>query len=59
MNYKLLTGFAAGVLLPEYGAIFQECSLEELKWIMDSFRLENCEVNQPYFEILKKRIMQK
>lgn len=55
MNYKLLTGFAAGVLQPEYGAVFAGCTAKELEQIMRSFRLENCTVNAPYLAVLKKR----
>ena len=55
MNYQLLTGFAAGVLQPEYGAVFAGCTAKELEQIMRSFRLENCTVKAPYLAVLKKR----
>ncbi len=56
VNYALLTGFSAGVLQPEYAALFEGCQAEDIKEIMKSFALENCIVNEPYIGILKKRL---
>lgn len=56
MNYALLTGFAAGVLQPEYAAVFGNDSPDDICRIMKSFSLENCIVNEPYLEVLKKRL---
>ena len=58
VNYALLTGFSAGVLQPEYTALFEDCQAKDIKRIMKSFALENCIVNEPYIEILKKRLVQ-
>lgn len=55
MNYALLTGFAAGVLQPEYAALFEKDSADDIRRIMDSFSLSNCIVNEAYLEILRKR----
>lgn len=56
MNYALLTGFAAGVLQPEYAAVFENDSPDDICRIMKSFSLENCIVNEPYLEVLRKRL---
>ena len=55
MNYALLTGFAAGVLQPEYAALFEKDSADDIRRIMDSFSLSNCIVNEAYLEVLRKR----
>ena len=56
MNYALLTGFCAGVLQPEYAKVFESCSAEDIARIMKSFALENCQINEPYLELLKRRL---
>ncbi len=56
MNYALLTGFAAGVLQPEYAALFENDTADDIRRIMDSFALRNCTVNTSYLEILQKRL---
>lgn len=56
MNYALLTSFAAGVLQPEYAALFEHDSADDICRIMESFALENCVVNEAYLKILKKRL---
>ncbi|GAA6407239.1 hypothetical protein K040078D81_13560 [Blautia hominis] len=58
VNYTLLTGFSAGVLQPEYAAVFEKCSCGDLAGIMKSFAFENCIINQPFIDILKKRLIQ-
>lgn len=55
MNYALLTGFAAGVLQPEYAVLFEKDSADDIRRIMDSFSLSNCIVNEPYLAVLRKR----
>ena len=56
MNYALLTSFCAGVLQPEYAKAFQDCSAGDIARIMRSFALLNCQVNEPYLELLRKRL---
>ena len=56
LNYALLTGFCAGVLQPEYAKVFESCSAEDIARIMKSFALENCQINEPYLELLKRRL---
>lgn len=56
MNYALLTSFAAGVLQPEYAALFEHCSAEDISRIMESFTLNQGIINEPYLAILKKRL---
>ncbi len=56
MGYALLTGFAAGVLQPEYAELFQECNEEEIKEMLKSFRLENCNVNEQLISIIRKNL---
>ncbi len=58
MGYALLTGFAAGVLQPEYAAKFIDCSDEDIIRIMKSFSFDKCNINKPYMEILKNRLQQ-
>jgi predicted small secreted protein len=58
MGYALLTGFAAGVLQPEYAAKFIDCSDEDIIRIMKSFSIDNCNINNPYMEILRNRLLQ-
>lgn len=58
MNYALLTGFAAGVLQPEYANQFKNLSREDISRIMKSFALEHCEKNERYLEILRQRLAQ-
>ncbi len=56
MNYALLTGFAAGVLQPEYAALFAHDTEADIRRTMESFSLKNCIINEPYLEVLKKRL---
>lgn len=58
MNYALLTGFAAGVLQPEYANQFKNLSREDISRIMKSFALEHCDKNERYLEILRQRLAQ-
>ena len=58
MNYALLTGYAAGVLQPEYAALFRDDSPETIEKLMQSFRLKNCHVNHPYLDVLSRRLAQ-
>jgi aryl-phospho-beta-D-glucosidase BglC (GH1 family) len=56
VNYALLTGFTAGVLQPEYTALFDDSSDEDIKRIMKSFSFEQCIVNSEYIEILRQHL---
>lgn len=58
VNYTLLTGFSAGVLQPEYAAVFEKYSCGDLAGIMKSFAFDNCIINQPFIDILKNRLVQ-
>jgi len=58
MDFALLTGFAAGVLQPEYAAVFEDCSEEDIIRLMKSFAFKNCIINKPLMEILKVRLAQ-
>lgn len=58
VDYALLTGFAAGVLQPEYTELFKQCQREDIVRIMKSFSFGNCIINNAYLDILRKRCMQ-
>lgn len=56
MNYALLTGFAAGVLQPEYAEVFAKDSADDIRRTMESFALKNCTINEAYLAVLTKRL---
>ena len=56
MNYALLTSFCAGVLQPGIRQSICDCSAGDIARIMRSFALLNCQVNEPYLELLRKRL---
>jgi aryl-phospho-beta-D-glucosidase BglC (GH1 family) len=56
LSNMTLTGYAASCLQPSYCRRFKGLSKGDIDRVMASFELENCVVNQPYIEILKKNM---
>jgi Endoglucanase len=55
-NYAALTGFAAAMLQPAYVRRFAEMTESDIDRVMSAFKLENCQVNEGYIEVLKQAL---
>jgi endoglucanase len=58
LSNSLLTGYAAGLLQPEYVSLFKDYNQADIRRVLNSFSFKACDVNERYLEVLKKRIME-
>ena len=55
-NYAALTGYAASMLQTVYATRFQNMTESDVDRIMEAYHIDNCLVNKPLLDVLKKRL---